>query len=298
MKKILSGLVVLSVVLSACSSEQEKIKTKASSEQSEKKDETSKKTESKTTETASKQEDSTEKLTTEEVTTEVTSEEKNTTETVESEDAIDEKTKLALAFLHEDAEKYIISGKEILTGTFKLQLPPEPQLKKFHRLILSPVTDSTVPEGVKVYQVYPGKSNFISFIAFTDTETIIGGTQNGYRDILKSNNLIKYNTQEMYDQKKNLSSLKELSNIVEIGNQPEYNAFAQEETMTNQTARERFYNEIMAMEGTNELDPQYVWDDIKLDGNNEFYVNYRNQDLEILGTYKIVNGKMVKEEIK
>ncbi|QNR07188.1 hypothetical protein [Macrococcoides canis] len=53
------------------------------------------------------------------------------------------------------------------------------------------------------------------------------------------------------------------------------------------------------MEGTTQLDPKYIWDDIKLDEkNNSFYVNYRNKDLEVLGTYKYVNGKLVKELIK
>ncbi|MGV2875858.1 hypothetical protein ROU88_08175 [Macrococcus capreoli] len=228
---------------------------------------------------------------------------KNDTETDQKEEKVNkspeitlnEKTKLALAFIQKGADKYTISGKEILTGKYMLNVPPAPQEKKFHRLILSPVSDNTIPEGVKVYQIYPGKSNFISFIALTDKETIVGGTQNGYQDVLTSKEYVRYNTEASYKEKKHLTSLKELADILEIGNQPSYNAFKQQETLTSQTARERMYNQIMVMEGTKELNPQFVWDDIKLDKNNAYYVNYRNQDLEILGTYKTVNGKLVKE---
>ncbi|MGK0576020.1 hypothetical protein [Macrococcus capreoli] len=208
---------------------------------------------------------------------------------------VDDKSKLGLAFLQKDVEKFMVSGKEILTGNYLLKVPPTPQLKKFHRLILSPVNDETIPKGIKVYEVYPRKSNFISFIAITDKETIIGGTQNGYLNVLDNNDFIKYNTKEMYQNMKNLSSLKEIINLIEIDEQPSHNRFDQEETITNQTAREKFYNDIMNFEGTKELDSMFIWDDIKVDRNNDFYVNYRNKELEILGTYRMVNGKLLKE---
>ncbi|UBH22779.1 hypothetical protein LAU42_02245 [Macrococcus armenti] len=295
MKQILTGLFISTLLLTACGQQQEENEEKSSIQsKSEEKSSTTNKEKSEqkkdqladTKSTASQAEPS--------------SPEEKEKGNEEINIKLDEKTKIALAFMHPEAEKFIVSGKEVLTGKYTKMVPPEPQVRKFYKLVLTPHYENIIPQGAKVYIVHPNKANAISFIAFTDNETVIGGTQSGYYDLNNSNNgFIRYNTESFFNEKKHLRSLKELADMVEIGEKPSYEETEREEKMTNQTVRERIYNEIIAMEGTTQLDPKYIWDDIKLDEkNNSFYVNYRNKDLEVLGTYKYVDGKLVKELIK
>ena len=295
MRYLLTGLCISTLLLTACSQQQGEGKEK-SSIQSNNEDKSSTSDKGKTEQKKDKLVDT--KFT--ENQTDPSSSEVKAKNTGESNIKLDEKTKIALAFMHPEAEKYIVSGKEVLTGKYTKMVPPQPQVRKFYKLVLTPHYENIIPEGAKVYIVHPNKANAISFIAFTDKETVIGETQSGVYDLnVRNNGFIRYNTEAFFNEKKHLSSLKEITDTVEIGEKLPYEETEQEEKMTNQTVRERIYNEIIAMEGTTQLDPKYVWDDIKLDiSSNSFYVNYRNQDLELLGTYKFVNGKLVKEKIK
>ncbi|QIH77569.1 hypothetical protein GTN30_02725 [Macrococcoides canis] len=295
MKQILTGLFISTLLLTACGQQQEENEAKSSIQ--------SKSEEKSSTTNKEKSEQKKDQLANTESTAnqaEPTSSEEKEKRTEETNIKLDEKTKIALAFMHPEAEKFIVSGKEVLTAKYTKMVPPKPQVRKFYKLVLTPHYENIIPQGAKVYIVHPNKESAISFIAFTDNETVIGGTQSGYYDLNNSNNgFIRYNTEAFFNEKKHLRSLKELADMVEIGEKPSYEETEREEKMTNQTVSERIYNEIIAMEGTTQLDPKYIWDDIKLDEkNNSFYVNYRNKDLEVLGTYKYVNGKLVKELIK
>ena len=57
--------------------------------------------------------------------------------------------------------------------------------------------------------------------------------------------------------------------------------------------RSQIYNEISEFDG--ELDNKtYLWDNIRIDNDGNWTVNYRNHDGEIMGTYKSEKDKIIK----
>ena len=220
MKQILTGLFISTLLLTACGQQQEETEVKEKKEenastQSNKEEKLSSFNKEKSEQKKDQLADT--KSTANQA--EPSSPEEKEKHNEETNIKLDEKTMMALAFMHPEAEKFIVSGKEVLTGKYTKMVPPEPIVENIDKLVLTPQYENIITQGARVYKVYPNKANAITFIAFTDNETVIGGTQSGYYD-LNNSEFIRYNTEEFFERNINDPSLKELLNKIEIGERP------------------------------------------------------------------------------
>ena len=153
------------------------------------------------------------------------------------------------------------------------------------------------PEGMKFYQVYPTKGQFASVIGVNKNKIFIGSTQGALNDYASlSNDGKELDINQLYKANKDNRSLPEMEKKIQIvdsgaaqkADDPDKNAA---NTMAHM--RSQIYNEISEFDG--ELDNKtYLWDNICLDNDGNWTVNYRNHDGEIMGTYKSEKDKIIK----
>ncbi|HBO6125286.1 TPA: hypothetical protein L4577_005974, partial [Pseudomonas aeruginosa] len=69
---------------------------------------------------------------------------------------LSEKKKLALAFYADEADQYMLTKNEILTGIYEYKKGSEVEKKQMEDLMLEKVDSiKNAPDGMKFYQVYP-----------------------------------------------------------------------------------------------------------------------------------------------
>ena len=211
---------------------------------------------------------------------------------------LSEKKKLALAFYADEADQYMLTKNEILTGIYEYKKGSEVEKKQMEDLMLEKVDSiKNAPDGMKFYQVYPTKGQFASVIGVNKNKIFIGSTQgalNDYASLSKDGKELDIN--QLYKANKDNRSLPEMEKKIQIvdsgaaqkADDPDKNAA---NTMAHM--RSQIYNEISEFDG--ELDNKtYLWDNIRIDNDGNWTVNYRNHDGEIMGTYKSEKDKIIK----
>lgn len=192
----------------------------------------------------------------------------------------------------------MLTKNEILTGIYEYKKGSEVEKKQMEDLMLEKVDSiKNAPDGMKFYQVYPTKGQFASVIGVNKNKIFIGSTQsalNDYASLSKDGKELDIN--QLYKANKDNRSLPEMEKKIQIvdsgaaqkADDPDKNAA---NTMAHM--RSQIYNEISEFDG--ELDNKtYLWDNIRIDNDGNWTVNYRNHDGEIMGTYKSEKDKIIK----
>ncbi len=225
---------------------------------------------------------------------------------------ISQNTKLALAFFADDADKYILTKDEALTGIFESDAQGKKEKKQLYKLLLiKEKSVANAPEDMDFYTVYPPKGSFASIVGVSKDKVLVSGTQAtpDYKELKETGE--EYNVKDLYEKNKDYSSLDELANKIKITDKnpmqddktrEEYEA--NESPSTNTHMRTQVFQMIADFDGKIDTD-KYLVDNVKLDKNGKWYVNYRNKNAEIVGTYttmgkdivkKNAEGKVIKKE--
>lgn len=217
---------------------------------------------------------------------------------------LSQKTKLALAFFADDVDQYILNKDEALTGVYENKTGGESKKKQLYKLLLiKEKSVANAPEGMDFYTVYPPKGSFASVIGISEDKIFVGGTQGviDYDEMSKSSN--EYNIKDLYNKNKNYTSLSELANKLEITDK---NPMADEDTRkefeasenagTNTHLRTQVYQMIEELDGHPIDTDKYLVDNVQTAKNGKWYVNYRNKNAEIVGTYTTKDGKVIKKD--
>lgn len=215
---------------------------------------------------------------------------------------VSDKTKLALAFFADKDGEYIVTKDEVLTGVFEQFSQGEKQKKKLHKLLLIEEKNiQDAPNGMKFYTVYPAKGSFATVVGLSKNKIYVGGTQAVliYKDLLKTGN--EYNLQDLYDKNKNYTSLEEVANKIEIKKEhPDHKTIEAFEDQENPGTEAHFRSQVYGMISDFEGEPigksKYLIDIVRKDDNGNWYVNYRNEHGEILGTYTTKGEDIVKKD--
>ncbi|MBI5974442.1 hypothetical protein [Staphylococcus canis] len=279
MKKLLAVSAALLVLTTACSNEADNKNNQ----------ETSK---AKTTETKKDQSNS--------QASENAEDHKDTEQTSDKEQAekvsqLSEEKKAALVFSSSEASKYTLSKKEILTGIFEQNYHNEKEQKQLYKLFLIKADGyREVPENMRFYTVYPPKGSYASIIGIGEDKAFVGGVQGAttYDEMLENGEELDLNA--LYNENKHFKSLDELSQKIEFKNEhpmqdeeTRKELEGQESAGTMAHARSQVYQQINDFEGKPINTEDYVWDNVKWNnGLDSWTVNYRDKDLEIVGTYK------------
>lgn len=218
-----------------------------------------------------------------------------------------EKEKLPLAFCVDHVDQYTLTKNEILTG-FYLAIAPAGE---YHYKLVDftlvkhdkPVANA--PKDMHFYTVYPDKRNFVAIIGVNNEKIFLGGTQAA---IIDYNELMQHgrevNLKDVYLKNKNNKALPELVSKMHIDNK--YPDISYDENGTSYKQLERLggvglhlrnqiYQIIADFEGVSLTDSGYLWEDVKLlNSNGDWSVQYRNQDGEIVGSYRNMNDKIQK----
>ncbi|MCQ9301571.1 hypothetical protein NQ043_10600 [Staphylococcus hyicus] len=227
----------------------------------------------------------------------------NKTQTTTHEDDVaklPDQMKAALVFSSPEATAFTLSKEEILTGVFEQDYLNKPQKKQLYKLYLIESKGYTNgPDDMKFYSVYPPKKGFNTVMGIGKHKAFIGGTQSPgtYQQLLETGKELDLDT--LYAQNKQLKSLTELSQKVEFANKnPMENEATRkdfeekENPATMAHARSQVYEMINKFEGKPINTKDYIWDNVRWDnGLTGWTVNYRNHNLEIVGTYKQVEGQ-------
>lgn len=303
MKKLMVVTSILVLLCAACSSEKEK-------SSAHRKDESSK-TESKKHDNSKKEQDNS-KTDSQENENNQSKNETNANEeqpkqakNIKSDvNNISDKTKLALAFFADEDGKYIVTKDEVLTGIFAQFTQGEIQKKRLYKLLFIEERNiQDAPNGMKFYTVYPIKGNFATVVGLSKDKLYVGGTQAAiiYKDLLKTGD--EYILQDLYDKNKNYTSLEEVANQIEIKKEylddqtiAEY--LEQERPGTDAHLRSQVYGMLSDFEGAPIGQSKYLIDIVRHDKNGKWYVNYRNEHGEILGTYTNEGEDIVKKDVK
>lgn len=247
---------------------------------------------------ASEQKQETSNETTKRHTTDMT--EKAKSNTHDDVAQLSEQMKAALVFSSQEASEFTLTKKEILTGIFEQDYMNKPEKKQLYKLYLIKASGYTNgPENMRFYSVYPSKKGFNSVIGISDHKAFVGGTQSPgtYQQLLETGKELDLNT--LYAQHKQFKSLSELAQKIE---------FAQKNPMENETTRKDFeakenpatmaharsqvYEMIHKFEGEPINTQDYVWDNVHWNQDlTAWTVNYRNKDMEIVGTYQKVKDQ-------
>ncbi len=203
--------------------------------------------------------------------------------------------KAALVFSADEASEYTLSKKEILTGVFEQDYMNKPEKKQLYKLYLISVNGySNPPKNMKFYSVYPPKKGFSSIMGIGKEKVFIGGTQSpgSYKQLLETGK--ELDLKRLYNQNKKFKSLNELAQKIEFkdehpmkneGTRKDFEAKENANTMAH--ARSQIYQIITQFEGEPLNTKNYVWDNVKWnDDMSGWTVNYRDKNLEILGTYQ------------
>lgn len=218
---------------------------------------------------------------------------------------LSDKTKLALIFYANPKGKYSLTKNEILTGKYKRQGTGDNDVKQIVDFGLVPYENiSQAPDGMKFYMVYPDKGSYRTVVGVNNDKIYIGATQSpirNYQDALKSGD--EYDLNKVYTENKNNRSLPEMENKIKITQKDprmdesdtERKQRELKESGTEMAhARSQLFDQIAQLEGA-PANKDYLWDNIKMT-KDSWSINYRNQDGEILGTYKLQGKKMIKED--
>lgn len=303
MKKLMVVTSILVLLCAACSSEKEKSSAHHKDESS--------KTESKKHDNSKKEQDNS-KTDSQENENNQSKNETNANEeqpkqakNIKSDvNDVSDKTKLALAFFADEDGKYIVTKDEVLTGIFAQFTQGEIQKKRLYKLLFIEERNiQDAPNGMKFYTVYPIKGNFATVVGLSKDKLYVGGTQAAiiYKDLLKTGD--EYNLQDLYDKNKNYTSLEEVANQIEIKKEylddqtiAEY--LEQERPGTDAHLRSQVYGMLSDFEGAPIGQSKYLIDIVRHDKNGKWYVNYRNEHGEILGTYTNEGEDIVKKDVK
>lgn len=284
MKKLMAVASILVLLCAACSSDKEKSNAhqKDESTKTESKQKDNSKNESKANEDKPKQA-------------------KNVKTDVND---VSNKTKLALAFFADEDGKYIVTKDEVLQGIYEQNVQGEKEKKKLYKLLL--IDDNHIknaPDDMKFYSVYPAKGSFSTVVGLSKDKLYVGGTQGAmtYKELLETGK--EYNLQDLYDKNKNYTSLEELANKIEfkkehpfIDDETRKEFELQESPGTEAHLRSQVYGMISDFEGEPIGDSKYTVDIVRHDNNGKWYVNYRNEHGEIIGTYTTKGEDMVKKD--
>lgn len=218
---------------------------------------------------------------------------------------LSQKKKLALAFFADDVDQYILTKDEALTGVFEDDTGGETKKKQLYKLLLIKENSiANAPENMDFYTVYPSKGSFASVIGVSKDKIFVGGTQGAldYKEMKDTGN--EYSVKDLYNKNKEYSSLSELSKKIEITDK---NPMEDEETRkefeanenpsTNSHFRSQVYQMIEELEGHPIDRDKYLVDNIKMTKDDKWYVNYRNKQAEILGTYTTKDNKIIKKDV-
>ncbi|MHB7935536.1 MULTISPECIES: hypothetical protein [Staphylococcus] len=218
-----------------------------------------------------------------------------------------EKEKLALAFCVDHVDQYTLTKNEILTGFYLAIAPAGEEHYKLVDFTLvkydKPIANA--PKDMHFYTVYPDKRSFAAIIGVNNEKIFLGGTQAA---IIDYNELMQHgrevNLKDVYLKNKNNKALPELVSKMHIDNKyPEISY--DENGMSNKELersgvvglhlRNQIYQIIADFEGISLKDSGYLWEDVKLlNSNGDWSVRYRNQDGEIVGSYRNMNDKIQK----
>ncbi|MEB7051679.1 hypothetical protein [Mammaliicoccus sciuri] len=217
---------------------------------------------------------------------------------------VSNKTKLALAFFADEDGKYIVTKDEVLQGIYEQNVQGEKEKKKLYKLLL--IDDNHIknaPDDMKFYSVYPAKGSFLTVVGLSKDKLYVGGTQGAmtYKELLETGK--EYNLQDLYDKNKNYTSLEELANKIEfkkehpfIDDETRKEFELQESPGTEAHLRSQVYGMISDFEGEPIGDSKYTVDIVRHDNNGKWYVNYRNEHGEIIGTYTTKGEDIVKKD--
>lgn len=287
MKKLLMLLMVCLMFITACSDNKENQHQQTSEKEKatpQKDKKTHEQTNAKTKEADSK-----------------TSNEKHTQAT-EDVSQLSDQMKAALVFSSDKSAKYTLTKKEILTGVFEQDYMNKPEKKQLYKLYLINTKGySELPKDMKIYSVYPPKTGFKTLIGIGKDKAFIGGTQSPgtYKQLLETGKELDLKT--LYKQNKQFKSLNELAKKVEFTkddpmlNEETRKEFEGKESPTTMAhARSQVYEMINKFEGQPLNTKDYIWDNVKWNnGMNDWTVNYRDKNLEIVGTYKKEAGQPI-----
>lgn len=217
---------------------------------------------------------------------------------------VSNKTKLALAFFADEDGKHIVTKDEVLQGIYEQNVQGEKENKKLYKLLL--IDDNHIknaPDDMKFYSVYPTKGSFSTVVGLSKDKLYVGGTQGAmtYKELLETGK--EYNLQDLYDKNKNYTSLEELANKIEFKkehpfmNEKTQKEFEEKENIGTETHfRSQVYGMISDFEGEPIGDSKYTVDIVRHDNNGKWYVKYRNEHGEILGTYTTKGEDIVKKD--
>lgn len=211
---------------------------------------------------------------------------------------LSDKQRLALAFYADEAGQYTLTKNEILTGIYEYKKGTETEKAQTEDILLEKMPPiNNAPTGMHFYYVYPPKGQFASIIGMNKDKIFMCGTQGAVTDyqlLLKSG--IELDINNLYQKNKYNKSLPEMEKKIKIVNRDEsIKLFDPDKNNIGMMAHMRSQLYRMIREFGGELNNNaYLWDNIRLDKDGNWTVNYRNHDGEILGTYKFVNDKLIK----
>lgn len=290
MAKFKKGLIFLTsmsvaVTLSACNNDKDSSEEKATN-----------KTESKSEKKASESKEAT--------TNANEDSKKNDDSKTEDTKQLSEKERLALAFFADDVDQYILTKDEALTGFFDTTQGGKKEKKQLYKLLLIKTNNvANAPEDMNFYQVYPSKGSFASVIGVSKDKIFVGGTQGAfdYKEMKDTSN--EYSIEDLYKQNKSYSSLDELAKKIQITDKnPMEDDKTREEFEANESAgtnthmRTQVYSMIEKLDGHPIDTDKYLVDNVRTTDKGKWYVNYRNKNAEIVGTYTTKNGKVIKKD--
>ncbi|WP_436962352.1 hypothetical protein [Staphylococcus shinii] len=214
------------------------------------------------------------------------------------------KTKLALAFFADDVDKYILTKDEALTGVYESKTGGETKKKQLYKLLLVKTNGvANAPDDMDFYTVYPPKGSFASVIGVSKDKIFVGGTQGAldYKEMSETGN--EYNIKDLYSKNKGYTSLAELAKKIEItdrnpmsDDKTRKEFEANENPNTNTHLRTQVYQMIEELDGEPINTDKYLVDNVQMTKGGKWYVNYRNKNAEILGTYTTKDGKVIKKD--
>ncbi|RIN27722.1 hypothetical protein [Staphylococcus succinus] len=221
-----------------------------------------------------------------------------------SENELSEKTKLALAFFADDVDQYILTKDEALTGVFENKTGGETKNKQLYKLLLIKEQGvANAPKDMNFYTVHPPKGSFASIIGVSKDKIFVGGTQGAldYKEMSDTGN--EYSIKDLYNKNKGYTSLSELAKKIEItdknpmlDDKTREEFEANENPNTNTHLRTQVYQMIEELDGEPIDTDKYLVDNVQMTKGGKWYVNYRNKNAEIVGTYTTKDGKVIKKD--
>ena len=91
-----------------------------------------------------------------------------------------DKTKIALAFLGDDSEEYLLTKKEIFAGKYHLKSPFNRDANVQNITIREYWTYKGAPKGMQFFSIEPSNGNFLPIIGINDESIFIAGIQGGH----------------------------------------------------------------------------------------------------------------------